>query len=85
MEQFYIHTLDYLETIDIDPDKQDENKRGWHQIKMMFQGDDRQILQDLTDNNIINPEDQLTPTSTLKAIQSTLKEDEHFWHFRNEV
>ena len=40
-KKFYIHALDYLETLDIDPEKQDENKRGWHQIKMMFQGDDR--------------------------------------------
>ena len=84
-KQFYICALDYLETLDIDPDKQDENKRGWHQIKMMFQGDDRQALQNLIDNNIITPEDQLTPTSTLKAILTTIKEDEHFWHFRNEV
>ena len=76
--------LDYLETLDIDPDKQDENKRGWCQIKMMFQVDDRQTLQDLIDNNIITPEDQLTPTSALKAIQSTLKH-EHFWHFGDEV
>ena len=74
-KQFYKCALDYLETLDIDPDKQDENKRGWHQIKMMFQGDYRQTLQDLIDNNIITPEDQLTPTSALKAIQSTLKED----------
>ena len=73
-KQFYICTLDYLETLDIDPDKQDENKRGWHQIKMMFQGDDGQALQNFIDNNIIAPEDQLTSTSALKAIQSTLKE-----------
>ena len=67
------------------PRKTDENKRGWHQIKMMFQGDDRQTLQDLIDNNTITVEDQLTPTSALQAIQRTLKEDEHFWHFRDEV
>ena len=52
---------------------------------MMFQGDDRQTLQDLINNNTITAEDQLTPTSALKAIQRTLKEDEHFWHFRDEV
>ena len=84
-KKFYIRTLDYLETLDIDPDKKDENKRGWCQIKMMFQDDDRQTLQDLIDNNIITPEDQLTPTSALKAIQRTLKENEHFWHLRDEV
>ena len=52
---------------------------------MMFQGEDRQALQNLIDTNIITPEDQLTPTSALKAIQTTIKEDEHFWHFRDEV
>ena len=52
---------------------------------MMFQDDDRQTLQDLIDNNTITAEDQLTPTSALQAIQRTLKGDEHFWHFRDEV
>ena len=85
MEKFYIHALDYLESLDIDPEKKDENKKGWHQIKMMFQDDDRQTLQDLIDNNSITAEYQLTPTSTLQAIQRTLKEDEHFWHFRDEL
>ena len=51
----------------------------------MFQGDDRQTLQDLIDNNTINAKDQLTPTIALNTIQRTLKEDEHFWHFRDEV
>ena len=75
-----------LESLDVDPEKKDENKKGWHQIKMMFQDDDnRQTLQDLIDNNSITAEDQLTPTSTLQAIQRTLKEDKHFWHFRDEL
>ena len=73
-KKFYMCALDYLETLDIDPEKQNKNKIGWHQIKMMFQGYDRQTLQDCTDNNTITAEDQLTPTSTLKAIQRTLKE-----------
>ena len=84
-KKFYIHALDYLESLDIDPEKKDENKKGWHQIKMMFQDDDRQTLQDLLDNNSITAEDQLLPTSALQAIQRTLKEDEHFWHFRDEL
>ena len=71
--------------MDIDPNKQGENKRDWCQIKMMFQDDNRKALQNLIDNNIITPEGQLNPTSVLKAIQSTLQEDEHFWHFRDEV
>ena len=84
-KKFYIRALDFLESLDIDPEKKDENKRGWHQIKMMFQDDDRQTLQDLIDNNTITAEDQLMPTSALQAIQRTLKEDEHFWHFRDEL
>ena len=84
-KKFYICALDFLESLDIDPEKKDENKTGWHQIKMMFQDDDRQTLQDLIDNNAITAEDQLTPTSAFQAIQRTLKEDEHFWHFRDEL
>ena len=52
---------------------------------MMFQGEDRQALQSLIDNNTITPEDQKTPKHALKAIQSCIKEEEHFWHFRDEV
>ena len=51
----------------------------------MFQGEDRQALQLLIDNNTITPEEQKTPKHALKAIQSCIKEEEHFWHFRDEV
>ena len=77
--------LYFLETVDIDPAKHDETKHGWRQINMMFQGEDRQALQTLIDNNTITPEDQLTPTHALKAIQSCIKDEEHFWHLRDEV
>ena len=73
-----------MEALDIDPDK-DETKRGWCQIKMTFQGEDRQALQSLLDNNTIITEDQLTTARALKAIQTSVKEDEHFWHFRDEL
>ena len=52
---------------------------------MMFQGDDRQTLQTMIDNNTITAEDQQTPTKALKAIQSCIKDEEHFWYFRDEV
>ena len=52
---------------------------------MMFQGEDRQALQSLLDNSAITTEDQLTPARALKAIQTSVKEDEHFWHFRDEL
>ena len=52
---------------------------------MMFQGEDRQALQSLIDNKTITPEDQKTLKCALKAIQSCIKEEQHFWHFRDEV
>ena len=84
-KNFYTRVLDYQETLDIDPEAQDDTKCRWKQIKMMFQGEDRQALQSLIDNNTITPEDQKTPKHALKAIQSCIKEEEHFWHFRDEV
>ena len=51
----------------------------------MFTGEDRQALQTLIDNNTITAADQCTPTLALKAIQTALKEEEHYWHYRDEV
>ena len=83
--QFHIRVIDFLEALDIDPDQEDETKRGWRQIKMIFQGNDRQALQTLLDNNTVTAEDQCTPSKALKAIQTTIKDEEHYWHFRDEV
>ena len=85
MEELLHQGNDFLETLDIDPERQDENKHSWKQIKMMFQGDDRQTLQTIINNNTIIAEDQQTPTKALKAIQSCIKDEEHFWYFRDEV
>ena len=84
-KKFHTRVIDFLEALNIDPDTPDESKHGWHQVKMMFQDEDREALQALLDNNTITPEDQLTPTCVLNAIQTTIKEDEHFWHFRDEL
>ena len=83
--EFYTRAIDYLETLDIDTEAEDENKKGWKQINMMFTGQDRQALQTLIDNNTITQEDQCTPIRALKAIQTTIKEEEHYWHHRDEV
>ena len=82
---FHTRVLDFLETLDIDPEKEDQTKDGWRQIKMMFQGEYIQALQTLINNNTITPEDQLSPTHALKAIQSCIKDEEHFCHFSDEV
>ena len=51
----------------------------------MFTTEDRQTLQTMKDNNTITTEHQLTLIHALKAIQTTIKEVEHYWHYRNEV
>ena len=58
MERLLHRAIDYLETIDIDPEEEDQQKGGWKQIKMMFTGEDRLALQTLIDNNTITAADQ---------------------------
>ena len=84
-KSFYIRALNFLEALDIDPDEEDQEKKGWKKIKMMFEDEDHQALQALIDNQTISPEAQLTPSLMPKAIQSILKEDVHFWHHRDEL
>ena len=49
-KSFYTRVLDYLETLDIDPEVQDDTRHGWKQMKMMFQ-EDRQALQSLIEQH----------------------------------
>ena len=85
MKLFYTRALDFLEALDINPDEEDQGKSGWHQIKMMFEGDVCQALQTLIDNNTILPEVQDTPSLTLNTIQSGIKEGVHFWYYCDEI
>ena len=50
---------------------------------MMFTREDRQTLQTMIDNKTITTEHQLTPINALKAIQTTIKDEEHYWHYRD--
>ena len=52
---------------------------------MMLKGEDGYILQTLLNTNTITDEDQLIPACALQAIQTTIKEDEHHWHYRDEI
>ena len=70
--KFYTRVINYLETLDIDLER-DENKKGQKQVKMIFTEEDRQVLQTLIDNNTITPEDQLTPIYALKVIKQQLR------------
>ena len=75
---FYLSAQDYLETLRIKPEEEDPQKRGWEQITTMFTGENRQILQNLIDNNTITATDQRTPILVLKAIQSAIKDGKHY-------
>ena len=66
-KKFYTRAIDYLETLDIDPEHEDQHKKGWKQIKMMFSGEDRQALQTMIDNNTITQADQCTPVQAIKS------------------
>ena len=66
-KHFYTRVLDFLESLYIDLKRQDENKHGWNQIKIIFQDEDRQTMQTMIDNNTIMQEDQQTPTKALKS------------------
>ena len=84
-KKFYTRAIDYLETLDIDPEQEDQHKKGWKQIRIMFMGEDGQALQTMIDNNTITQADQCTAVQALKAIQTTIKDEEHYWHFRDEI
>ena len=45
---------------------------------MMFTGKGKQALQTLIDNNTITSEDQLALICALKAMQTTIKKEEHY-------
>ena len=82
---FYTRALDYLDALDIEPDCAGDICKGWKQLKVMFEGEDRQVLQTLIDNNTITSEDMKTPEATIDAIATTTKSEEHFWAHRNEL
>ena len=82
---FYLRALDYLEMLKIKSDEEDRDKKGWTLIKLMFTGQDRQALQTLVENDTITEADQCTPRLALKAIQTALKDGEHYWHYRDEI
>ena len=51
----------------------------------MFTGEDRQALQTMIDNNTITQQDQHAPVHALKAIKTAIRDEEHYWHYRDEI
>ena len=65
--------------------KGNATKKGWKHICMMIEGEDCQPQQTLINNGTITAEDQKVPIRVFDAIQTTNKEEEHFWHYRDEI
>ena len=82
---FYTRALDCLDALDIEPDCADDNCKGWKQLKLMFEVEDRQALQTLIDNSTITSEDMKTPRAALDAIATTIKSEEHIWAHQVEL
>ena len=78
---FDTRAINYLEALNIDAEEANNNKTGWKQLKMMFKGEDRQILQTLIDNGTITLESQKMPWHVLDAIITTIISTDHFWYF----
>ena len=70
--------------MDINTQSKDNTKKGWKQLWMMFEGEDHQAPQTLTDNGTITTEDPETPITVLDTIKS-IKEEEHFWHYHSKI
>ena len=81
---FYTRALNYLDTLDIKPDQADDNCKSWKQLKLIFEGENRQAFQTLIDNQSIMPEDMKKPSATLDTTGTTIKSKEHFWAHRDE-
>ena len=54
-------------------------------MKMAFSGKDRQTLQTLVDIGTITQQIQETPKLNLNTTQITIKADEHFWNYCDEL
>ena len=82
---FYTRVLDYLDALNIEPEVADESHKGWKQLKLMFEGEDRKALQSLIDSGVMTAEHMLKPKAALDAIATTIKSEEHFWAHRDEL
>ena len=81
----YTRALDYLDALDIELDNADEFCKGWKQLNLMFDSEDRKVLQSLIDSSVVTLEHILKPKAALDAIGTTIKSEEHFWAYRDEL
>ena len=78
---FYTRAINYLEALNIDAKETNDHETSWKQLKMMFEGKDRQTLQTLINNGTIILESQKMPWHVLDTIATTVKSKDHFWNF----
>ena len=81
---FYTRALNYLDALEIETNEADDHCKGWKQLKLMFEGDDRKALQSLIDSGTIT-ESMKTTQLALDAIRTTIKAEEHIWAFWDEL
>ena len=84
LQVFHTRATDYLEALNIDAEA-DDCKTSWKQLKMMFEDDDWQNLQTLINNGTITPASQKMPQQVLDTTGTTMKSDDYFWHFWDEL
>ena len=82
---FYTRAIDYLEALDTNTEDADECHTSWRQLHMMFKGEDRRMLQFLIESDTITAASQKTPWLALDAISTTIKSEEHFWYFQDNL
>ena len=82
---FYTRAINYLEALNIDAEKADNQKSGWKQLKMMFEGEGWKTLQSLINNGTITPESQRMLQKLLDTISTMIKDEECYWHFWDEL
>ena len=77
----YTRAVNYVEALDINAKEAGDCKAGWKQLKMMFDGKDQQTIQTLIINGTITLESQKMSLCVLDAIGTTIRSEDHFWHF----
>ena len=70
---------------DIELDEADESCKGWKELNLMFEGEDRKALQTLIDNHVMTTEHMMTPRATLDVLATTIKSEDHFLAHRDEL
>ena len=74
----YTRAINFLEGLNIDAEEENLSHKGWNQLKMMSKDEDWQAL---IETGTITPENQKTAQHILDAITTTIKSEQHFWHF----